>query len=363
MKRLGIKRLRIKQVCTLLLALAGSYSASAAEIAAKITGDRLQWLSANSQGDDLVPSAWDLPHNLPAASKWVPGGPINDAPISLTFNGVGVEGSLTLNSFLEVRGIDYQSAPIDSATDITGSSSVTSLNGNSVTVIGAGIANKRLTLSELGTPFTHIRPVIKLNEAVLIHAFKDSTLSQGRYQSQTLVKVQYDYYRNGIRIRNTLSYPLSVVVHYHPAELLTIDVSPNNVIEPRYHGHPNIKVSGETQYTITATGTFVNGIWVGLRAPAAGEPYFRLKPEDMSDTTEIKYDVTCIDGCDGANIAFIQDGIGQINDSTNRAKINARNGTTAATAVIKVGFNDKPLADLSHGTYQGSFILVFEAGL
>lgn len=357
----------IKTRSAFLLALFFSPTLFAADIIGHIKGDKLQWLSATNASGYLVPTAWDQSHNLPQTQKWVPGGAIEMTAPDLTLKNHGGD-SLNLGSqVLEVTGIDYQSARILDVKHIYGAAKTHTLNANSVSVMGAGMGDKELMLVQLEVPFTHIRPIIKLNEAQLRADFK--TFPKGEYRGQTVVTLQYDYDLDGARIRNTLTFPLSLVINHDPTELVSIVVTGENEMQPIYQGQSDIRVSGSTEYTITATGNFSNGVLIGLRPPLGGNHYFTLRAAagtthtETKDTinSEIKYDVTCITGCDGRNRQLIKDGIGLIDTQKKRAKM--LTDATSGTATIKVHFENKKLDELNNASYSGAFILLFEAGM
>lgn len=348
----------------LLLGLLFSYPLLAAEIIGNIKGDELQWLSANNTSGYLVPTVWDPNHNLPGTHQWVPGGTIEmTAPELSLKNRAGDTIKLHAHVF-DVAGIDYQSARFSDVQNIHGTATTHYLNPHSISVLGEGLGDKMLILDQLEAPFTHIRPLIKLNKAQLMANFK--TFPKGEYRGQTIMTLQYDYYLDGTRIRNTLTYPLSLVINHQPTELVSIVVTGTNEMQPIYQGDSDIRVSASTEYNITANGNFSNGVLIGLRAPLDGKEYFSLRPANNSDSAEtingeIKYDVACLTGCDGRNRQFIKDGIGLINTTTTRAKM--QTDATSGMATIRVHFDNEKLDSLNNGHYSGAFILVFEAAI
>ncbi|WP_340642460.1 hypothetical protein [Photobacterium damselae] len=340
----------------------GALSAHAAEIAGNIKGEHLKWISASTNSSHLTPSLWDISMNLPPAHQLVLGGPDNTAPqtIRLRSNeGVSVNVPITL------AGMQYELASNIKVDSISGgtSSSDAKVGDKRVTVIGRGVSNQIITLAQTETPFTHYRPIVNsIEQQKWLKAFRDANAPKGSYRGSIVVKVPYDYYREGIRIRNTLVLSLTVLLEYAPAMLFDVNVSHDDVITPRYYGYPQTKVGGETTYTITATGFLPNGVLVGLQSN--NKPDYRLEPiiSTMPETS-ILYSATCTSGCETQNRQFIVNGIPKINTTSNRAKMKGNNTGAPVIAKLTVSFRDKPLSELHDGIYRGAFVLIFEADM
>ncbi|KJF81556.1 hypothetical protein [Photobacterium angustum] len=354
----------MKRLLLMWLAIGAMYafsplSANAAEIEGRIKGENLEWINASTISSNLAPSIWYTPINLPYADQFVPGGPntITEQIITLQSG-----GGMQINLPIELAGMQYEVLSNNNVEDISGGSSTSDAQtGNKrVTVIGEGVANKRITLNQFEIPFTHYRPLIKnIDKRIWLNAFQEANAPTGRYMGTLNVRVPYDYYRNSTRIRNTLDFRIDVVLEYSPALLTSVDVFGADVIEPRYYGYPETLVSGSTEYTITAKGIFPNGVLVGLRPISE---FYQLKPmKDSEVDIGIPYSVKCTSGCDKND--FITDGFPDIDNINNRARITTNSGGTKAEARLNVSFKDKKLSELNNDTYVGRFVLIFEAGI
>lgn len=347
--------MHIKQLC-IPLALVCSVSASlqAAEMEAQLIGDKWSWISANSASGHVVPSLWDIPLNLPVAEQVIPGAPkTNISSIQLT----GPGGSV--NVPISLAGMEYRLSRTGWSQSYPDNTAITQVNGNQVLVLGLGVGTTGIKFSpDAISPFTHYRPIMKdIDTNAWTKAFRDAKLTKGQYQGIVNMTVPYDYFRGGIRIRNTLLLTNHIVVDYEPAILNTISVEGDGLINPIYH-FPNT-VSGKTEYVVNASGYFPNGILMGLKPPLSGTSFYEMKGKNPSEA--IKYDVSCVSGCSGKN-QIIVNGQGRINTTDNRMKIDAASPTTAQ-ARLQISFNNKPMSEVSNDTYRDSFVLVFEAAL
>lgn len=322
----------------------------AAEFSASIKGRQVQWLSLSSVTEGQAPSYWDIPLNLPAARTVIPGGVTNTEAQRITVS----FGSKAVQLPITIKGMSYRVSSVASEATIPGSSKTTRA-GNEVFVTGNGIGDKAVTLNALESPITHYRPYLStIDSAVWDLAFKNANAPKGRYQGTLPVTALYDYIRDGVRIRYTLVFSLTVKVDYTPQFLHEITVAGNDAMILEYH-YP-LKVSGRTSYEVTASGYFADGVWVGLVGPDSGE-HFSLK----SATTDkaIKYSVICRQGCVGDN-RIIANGQPIINTTTKRARIEASE-VERARATLEVSFDPISELEFKGDTYTGKFTLLFEA--
>ncbi|EDP60466.1 hypothetical protein [Vibrio sp. AND4] len=322
---------------------------SASEFSAKATGQDLYWLSLDSVADGQAPSYWDIPVHLPVADKVIPGGVTKVGRQTIKVS----HGGKQVNLPIDVQGIIYRLSSVGTVSDDVLGEATATVSGNEVTVIGTGAGEKRITLKSQVSPITHYRPYLsKINKSEWVTSFKNAGATKGRYVGVLPVSAQYDYVRNGTRIRYTLVFSLRVYIDYNPSFLNSISVSGDDNMKVEYD-FP-LLVKAETTYTVKATGYFTDGIWVGLYPPKGG--VFSLK----SSTTnkKIKYNVTCTRGCD-RDKRVIVDGKPMI-DTSDRLIIDATD-KTEATAQFKVDFDNISESEFKGGTYTGSFILFFEA--
>ncbi|WP_394230852.1 hypothetical protein [Shewanella colwelliana] len=334
------------------LTLIWSFYARSADISGTIKGDKLIWQSAQVTSDGLVPAAWDIPLMLPAAEKVTPGGP--DMTVERTLELRGPSQSVSVP--LTLTGVAYQLT--SNAGVQMGSGAPATVSGTLLSVKGAGVGDKVVALSVSSSPFSHYRPIIKtIDASAWLAAFQNVKAEKGIYQGVINYLIPYDYYQNGILIRNTIQASLTVKLDHNPAQLNTVNVMGDGVIQPLYHGYPERLVSGVTQYTITADGLFPNGVFIGLKNIGSN---YQLSPQSTDPQAGIKYSVECSSGCEGST-AIITDGAAMIDESLNRVKITSSNNTHAE-AIIRVSFSDEKLAELNGDVYVGTFTLLFEAG-
>ena len=342
--------MKLSRVASVLLAL-WSMAGHAADIEGHLVGEKLQWRSATAVAGGITPALWDLPINLPTGSSVIPGG-VQNAQTSLTLHG---PDGVAVQVPLSISGIEYRLSSVNGQKPVTGTAHTT-ISGDMAQTLGTGTGDVNVILSHDEAPFTHYRPVLKpIDAAALAQAFKQAKATQGTYSGNVNITVPYDYYRDGVRVRNTLVMPLHVVVVYQPATLDDIQVKGDGVIAAEYHGYK--KVSGHTMYTVTATGNFPNGVLMGLQPPTDGQ--FHLTSTEP-DSGEINYNLTCVTGCDTQQL--IVNGVAKIDNSDHKATILAPN-PTQAQARLKVDFNNQPMDTLKSGTYRDTFVLMFEAGL
>ncbi|TOB38351.1 hypothetical protein [Vibrio parahaemolyticus] len=344
----------MKSFLFLVLLLGWSLAAQSAEISGVVQGDKLTWQSAQTTASGLTPAVWDLPLSLPSAEKVTPGGPSSASERTLVLSGAGTTVSVPLT----IEGVSYRLTSNASMGGSTGSASTT-VSGNSAVVMGAGVGNATVTLSTLSTPFSHYRPMIKsIDASVWLAAFKTAGAGKGVYQGVINYSIPYDYTRDNVLVRYIVPATLVVSLDYNPAQLNTVDVTGSGIIQPQYYGYPERLVGGSTQYTINATGLFPNGVAMGLKALTT---HYQLLSQSSNPPVGIDYNVECTNGCDGAT-RIITNGAPDIDSLANRLTIRSTNNTSAQ-AIITVSFSDKKLSELNGDVYQGTFVLLFEAGI
>ena len=331
--------------------------ALSSDMAGTLTAKGVTWQSAQHTAEGVVPAIWDVPLSLPAAEKVIPGGPASTAEQSFTLSGPGGTVSVPVT----ISGLSYRLSSNVGVADTSGSKAT--ISEASAVVNGAGTGNKVVTLSSLSSPFTHYRPILKADTTdTWLARFKAAGLSTGTYQGVINYLVPYNYYRNGVLVRNTLQGSLAVKLAYKPAQLSAINVSGDGIIMPQYYGYPERLVGGTTDYVIHATGVFPNGVHIGLKALSGHANRYQLVSQSTtSSPTSIDYSVQCSVGCEGGN-QIITNGVPDINSTTRRISMGETN-STSARATITVSFANKKLTELNSDTYLGEFILIFEAGI
>lgn len=338
-------------LCAVMLFSGWHVTGDAAQVEGRITGDKWYWVSANTQSSGVVPSLWDIPVSLPVADSVILGSVLNQAEQTITLRSGGTSVELPIT----VKGMQYRLSSFAGMSSATGGDADISIDGDFAVVTGSGVSDKTIKLKQTETPFTHYRPILlPIDTNAWIQAFSRANAERGRYQGVVPIVAVYDYVRDGVRARLVLNLTLTIIIDYAPEVLSNIEVSPDDIMTATYH-YPSL-VSGETTYTVTATGYFTDGVSIGLVSPT-GKPYFSLTSTELGNTDEIKYSVRCTSGCTGQEV-LIDDGVPKIDNANNRAQITAVK-TKQAVARLRVSFDRKPL--VKNGTYSGSFVLMFEA--
>ena len=333
--------------------------AMAASIEGRIKGERFDWLSAQASGADWTSSVWDLSLHLPTAESVVPGGAI---AASRNIELKQMDGSGNASLSLQMMGVIYRLADHNASNPYDGSDSfATTTNiGGDVEVLGDGVGNKVYTLSKTSNPFTHYKPVFRMSKKSWMDGMKGKP--SGTYRGVLNYAIPYNYYRNGIIIRNTIQASLVVTLDYAPSILTSVRfINRNDVINPQYHGYPERMVGGRTEYQIEATGVFPNGVLMGLKPLTGRASQYQLDSVSTEDGSFITYSANCDVGC-GSNRKIITDGRAEIDMVNKKLTIKSDNGTTAR-ATISVVLTNTSLDTLINDTYRGSFVLMFSAGL
>lgn len=359
MSRLSKLLLTVISVLTLLLE---TTTVQGSMLNGAITGDNVQWKTAEKRnGNTIAARFWDLSIHLPAANKVIPAGPDTASQsFMITLKNTNNANDTVLIP-IEISGMEYKLTANNVTTENNPTGTANSiLAGNTVTVSGVGMGKRVYSYSQAQTPFSHYRPIIKLSDFDLVSAFKKKSAPGGKYQGQHMLRVPYEYYRDGILIRNTLSIPIIIVIDYSPAVLKDIKATGTGEMQVFYYGYPKTLVGGKTIYTIEATGVFPSGIKVGLQGGIRNQQQQYVLTTGPKDATSIPYSVTCPACTSGTKI--IENGIGMIDgiNGVNTLTIPS-NGQSKVTSTIVVSFKDKPLDELNNGNYRGTFILVFAA--
>ncbi|WP_051117002.1 hypothetical protein [Vibrio campbellii] len=345
--------MKLALLVSVLLALL-SMECHAADMEGRLVGKKLQWYSAVTVGGRTNPALWDLPINLPTGNSVIPGS-VSQNRYSLDLKG---PDGRSVSMPLTVSGVQYRLASFSSHEKVEGGNAQTNINGDIAQTTGTGTGDVKIDLTSNEVPFTHYRPILEaIDGATLAKAFEQNNAKQGLYTGHVTLTVPYDYYRQGVRVRNTLVVPLYMSLNYQPARLDDITVTGDGIIAAQYHGYQ--RVSGETKYTLTATGDFPNGVLMGLQPSTNPDGLFHLQ-SDVSDSGDIKYNLTCVSGCDVQSL--IVNGVPKIDNRDNKAKILPLS-RSQAKAQLKVDFTDQPMDTLKSGTYRDAFVLMFEAGL
>ncbi len=316
------------------------------------SGRPIVWNGVAQGGNEWAPAAWDISMRLPPAHKIIAGGPQSSALKNITLTS---ENGENVTFGVRVVGMEYRLPEEGQVTDLS-VGAVTQVQGTSVVVNGEGVGSKIVDFgSATQTPFTHYRPLINVGDVNWTSLFSGKTT--GLFQGHVPVTVVYEYYRENIRIRHTLTFPMELSIAYNANTVTRVEVSGDNEMKAHYYGSPERLVAGETAYQVRVIGTVPNGVWIGLRNSTAGDGRFYLEKQGSvaeGAALSIPFGVRC-DGCT-QNSEFINMQGEPLINMVNRAK-------APQEMTLRVSFRDAKLADLEDATYKGAFTLVFEAVL
>ena len=204
-----------------------------------------------------------------------------------------------------------------------------------------------------GKLVSHFRPCHKdIDEKRWLEAFQSSQARAGKYVGALMLQIPYQISQFSQDERHLLTVPLSVSLNYQPSHLHRVDVKGNGVMNV---SDASGLISASTDYQITASGYFHQGVKIGIM-PIARDGIYRMQSLDPNNHDEILYNVTCTQGCEGQR-RLIQDGIPQLNDLNQQSLIKANQSQRANATILH--FNQQNL--VKNDTYQGKFALVFSA--
>ncbi len=334
------------------LALAGLLisSAQSAQLSGTLQAGRPMVWDGVAQGSSAwAPVAWDVAMRLPPAHKIIVGGPQSSALQNTTLTSENGE-QVTLG--VRVTGMEYR-LPTEGTVTELGTGAPTQVQGTQVVVQGEGVGSKVIDFGRVTqTPFTHYRPHIDMGDVNWTTLF--SGKASGLFQGRLPVMVAYEYYRESVRIRHTVTMPLQIKVAYSANTVTRVEVSGLDEMQAHYYGSPERLVAGETVYQVRVIGTVPNGVQIGLRNSTSSDGRFYLEKQGDALATRIPFGVRC-EGCT-ENSEFIDLQGGAQIDMATRAK-------APQEMSLRVSFRDAKLADLENATYKGAFTLVFEAVL
>ena len=327
-------------------------------ISATVTPDNVRWHNAVKNGNEVTPTAWVVPTGLLPAERWIPGG-VTVAPQHLVLNGVG---QITIP--LSITGVEYST--LTSATSVvdhggTQHCDSAHFDGNQSSVKSTSsadvlncVAPWALEFSQAYTPYSFVRPIFNIVDNDLITALAGKP--SGDYLGSVTVATFYEFYRNGIRSRRVDSTVVSVQITYDAEKLTSVSLDDIKQMDLHYRQD---SVSGLALFNGSAQGLFSNGVKVSLD-PIRNRSYALLPNVNSrgtsNDDNSISYNIKCNE-CADVNLVLDGQVVAQ------STVLNAPDGTTAIPFTIVVDFFDQTLTPLEVGTYQDSFILMFELNL
>lgn len=347
--------MKIKTLIAIIFALSPAISV-AAEIHGKISAVDNLWVSAQNEQGGLVPSEWELPTGLPTGERLIAGSVASNAAQSIWLtNKDNTQEKIELN--IAILGIQYHVASHVSKSSSSGDA-ITTVTGNEVVVKGYGIGDQTIEFANQNSMIKMYRPILEDIDMSNVQTALQGK-SKGTYIGVLPIVFHYDYYRNDVRVKQTVTTTLQISIEYNPAIIFDAVITSgfDGKLTPRYHGYPEQVVSGQGTYGVTVTGDFASG----LRARILNQStHYTLKNAQVvagDVTKEIAYSVTCVMGCT-TNNQMIEDG----QASSDFTQIDNTN-ISEANIELMVHFENKPYEDLENGEYQGQFQVLFEAQL
>lgn len=315
-------------------------TAHSATVSGKLIGQNLQWYSAISTGNTntLKPAQWIISGSISPGTTFTQQSITTPGSGNVDFTNTS---GTVVNTRLTISGSEYVSPNAISLSPNNGDTTITML-GSNISASGVGVGNKVVQLSTASTPFTHYRPIFSLPN--IVNDFKGKPA--GIYSGVSTVVLTYNYERNGITISNTITGTLRFEIEYVPSVIDSIvfqTTEKNMEIVYNLNG----TVSGEVDFNAIATGIFPNGLNIEARSSMHN---FSLQNGSGS---RIPYDITCIP----CNTNLVSNGNKLLQDA-----IIDRTSNTIEL-VIKVGFSNIILTEITDGLYTDTVTLMFKPNL
>ena len=333
----------------------------AATLNGQLIGDQLRWSNGMERGGDMVVlTNWTPMNGLQPTQEWTPGTFIGTPPPTLTLS----QGADSVDVPIKVAGVEYGLGQASSVFTQTGSPipgyttcGESTQTPSVATLIGSNCVASQSYLSETKTytPFQFVRPILEVDEAVLIANFRERSLPSGQYTGTVYVRPVYAFRSptGSWTYRNALSVPITVSIRYEAANLQDIRIIGDGVIDPQYDT-TNHQVSGETFFRIIANGFFTEGLKMTIEPGEDGK--YELEHTNASLGRVIPYSISC-DACEDKNI--VVDGNAQLSDGMTHIPGEGNNITYS----LRVHY-DKVTADsIDTGDYNDSFVAYFEENL
>lgn len=353
-----------------------STASHASVINGTITGNVLSWnnaipLSGGYSGSQRYKLSSASPvSNLSPTSEWIPGllsSTSQDALSTITLNG---PSNSSFTAPIKVVGVEYNTGTNSAGTgsDLDGGfyglmPCIVFASGSTIRLIKPSATG---TLNCIGkkynaggqTPFNFITPVIDVNQADFIQAFKDNKAVEGNYNGTLNFTLRYYYFTNqGIITYRNIPQQLAVQIYYKADYLEEVVLSPSMlVIEPDYS--VNGKVSGTAKdISVSATGYFTTGLKMTFTA-GAGSVFQMAGP----DSKVLKYFIKCA-LCDQRVI--VDNGIlhADITNNNGLVTVPVSSSPNKIDFKLSVGYDAQEYDDVVTGNYTGSFIVIFEVDI
>ncbi|BAJ02982.1 hypothetical protein [Shewanella violacea] len=328
-------------------------SATAFTINGTLTGDKLKWANASTDGEFIRPNYWFTPARLPDTTRWVPGTYTTPTDITIELS----TGSDHVSMPIKLSGVKYQVSGqfvLASYADIypvCGQSTIAATTTVLSTGSGFCIADQSIGFDSPQTPFKRYQPVIRLDKTELIQRLKGKP--KGMYSGTVTGIISYGFKANiseAVKTYRNIPMTFSIQIAYNPSVITRINVLGNGHITPEYDTYKHT-VSGTTGFKISALGYFQNGLSFKLINKDAND--YTLKPV-MGGSTSIPYSITC-QGCSSTpelvnKGSLIDEGIGQVDAP----------GASIIPFMLNVDFTNVSVKDVEDKSYNDHFTVMFE---
>ncbi len=326
-------------------------SVSAAQFDIDFRGNDWQFNSVDTIQTSLAPRVWETADNFPRADVIFPAAALPPQRHVLSFVHQNRESRVSIP--IEIVGMEYQLKQEGQANNHGGSETKTYVLGSQVFVHGVGQGDKSIAFKQADKPFVRYRPLISaIDKNEWTQLFKSVKAPEGEYRASIMLSIPTQYELAGKKSVHYLNIPVQFKVNYTPSYLSEIDVIGDGIMKVTYS--KNDTMSASANYDITATGYFTKGMQIGLVGNKRSTTY-SLKAIDRSIKDDIKYSLTCTQGCDDKT-QWIVNGDAKINNFENRAFVHSPFQEQAKLS-LKVHFDDVPVAQSGH--YRGEFVLMF----
>ncbi len=344
-----INRLRKLLLCSCCLL---SSLAHAVTLSAKLTGEELVWQNGMHISEYLTSTNWQILGGLPPTTEWAPGTFITAPSAGITLS----NGTDSVTVPVKVSGMQYGlGAASDKFPDQVPTSggkecSKFRLEAVTASAIGYGcVAGNAYKGTTLYTPFQFARPLIELDDATLINAFKTEGLPEGTYSGSITTSPFYMYRSQGgaWTYRQFGPASLTLQIQYIPAFLANVQVLGNGVMIPTYDTVSH-SVSGETAFKVKAAGSFTSGVKLTFE-----DRTYELKHSESE--SRIAYDVTC-SACSDTDI--VKDGALQLTGK----ETNVPGSGSSVFFDLFISFNASD-SEVETGFYTDNLVVYFEENL
>ncbi|MGU3812798.1 hypothetical protein [Vibrio diabolicus] len=321
---------------------------AAIDVRGELVGNSFRWDNVSPSGSELV-SNWQTTPSLRPTQRWVPATFNNPQPSMFKLRSTsGVSGDIPIS----ISGIEYNTTGIPftvSSSSIGTGCSTDKVNPPIISVQGEScISGQQLESTVPTSPFVFFRPVFNIQSNDIIDALNGE--QAGYYTGSIPLNFVYKFYERGVLTQRLISDVIMVGIDYSPAMIENIVVHGDGDMEPQYDKSA-YRISGETQFDINVTGSFVNGLRLQM-------PVGQYELVNSADSTmTIPYQITC----SNCNVMELVD------DQGNLIEENSTIGEgSGSTNYLEFSLNFKYDVDgtqLSSGTYNDSVTILIEPGI